>query len=89
MPKVNPRRVPRTQADVDRALEQGKDAGITGALVIMLYCLKDKFDFSDEELHDFALAFNKTVEEIREKRISEADLKTVVKEEYGTKLVYT
>lgn len=84
MSKTNPRRIPRTQADVDRALEQGRDEGINGALTIMLYTLMDKFGAGDDELKEFAEAFSYTVDSIEKGYITEADLRKVVKDEYHT-----
>lgn len=82
--KTNPRRIPRTQADVDRALEQGREEGINGALIMFLYTMRDKFGATDEELTQFSDAFNYVVDSINQGYITEADLKNVVKVEYGT-----
>ena len=84
MSKTNPRRIPRTQADVDRAREQGRDEGINGALILVLYTMMDKFNAGDEELKQFADAFSYTVDSIEKGYITEADLRKVVKEEYHT-----
>lgn len=83
----NPRKQPRTQADVDKAKKQGFDEGIKGALTIMLYTLKDKFAADDEQLQEFADAFNYTLDSINKKYVKERDLQTVIREEYGTTLV--
>ena len=83
---VNPRKIPRTQADVDRAYERGRKDGIYGSLVIMLYTLKDKFGTTDEELSEFSRAFNYTLDGIEKGYIKDSDLRTVVKKEYGLSL---
>ena len=82
--KTNPRRIPRTQADVDRAHELGRTEGINGALIIMLYAMHDKLGAGDDELKQFADAFSYTVDSIERGYITEADLRKVVREEYGT-----
>ena len=82
----NPRRIPRTQADVDKAYKRGMTDGLQGALTIMLYTLKDKFGTGDEELQQFADAFNYTVDSINKGYVSEADLRMVVRAEYGTEI---
>lgn len=82
--RTNPRRIPRSQDDVDRARERGKDEGINGALVIMLYTLMDKFGADEAQLKEFADAFSYTVDSIEKGYITEADLRKVVKEEYHT-----
>ena len=83
----NPRKVPKTQADVDKAYKRGMNDGLQGALTIMLYTLKDKFGTDDAELTEFANAFNYTVDGINKGYISEADLRGVIKDEYGTTVV--
>jgi len=82
--KTNPRKIPRSQADVDRAHERGRDEGINGALTLMLYTLMDKFGADDAQLKEFADAFSYTVDSIEKGYITEADLRKVVKEEYHT-----
>ena len=82
--KTNPRRIPRTQADVDRALEAGRTEGINGALIMFLYTMRDKFGATDDELTQFSEAFNYVVDSINKGYITEADLKNVVRAEYGT-----
>lgn len=82
--KTNPRRKPRTQADVDRAYDKGMSDGSICALTVMLYCLKDKFGATDDQLNEFSKAFNRTIEAMNEGYVTESDLKTVIREEYGT-----
>jgi hypothetical protein len=84
MSKTNPRKIPRSQADVERAREQGRDEGINGALTIMLFTLMDKFGADDAQLREFADAFSYTVDSIERGYITEADLRKVVKDEYHT-----
>lgn len=84
MAKVNPKKIPRSEADVIKARAQGYDEGIRGALTIMLYTLRDKFSYSDDQLQAFSDAFNYTVDSICENYIKPGDLKMVIKEEYGT-----
>lgn len=84
MSKTNPRKIPRTQADVDRAYERGREEGVNGALVLFLYTLLDKFGADDAQLREFADAFSYTVDSIERGYITEADLRKVVKDEYHT-----
>ena len=83
----NPRKIPRTQADVDKAYKRGINDGLQGALTIMLYTLKDKFGTDDTELKDFADAFNYTVDGINRGYISGKDLESVIRDEYGTTII--
>lgn len=90
--KKSPHSIPRTQQDVDRAFEKGYgkgfNEGIVGGLTIMLYVLKDKFNADDEQLKQFSNAFNYTADSLAKDYIKPSDLKTVVKEEYGTVLKF-
>ena len=79
--KVNPRTIPRTQADVDRARKEGILEGVSNACVIFLSVLVDKFNGADH-LNDVWKEINKLSEEIKEGRVSIADLRTVLREEY-------
>lgn len=82
MAKTNPRRQPATQADVNRAWKDGMLKGIDNAIIIFLSVLVDKFNGADH-IADVWQEINKLSEEIKEGRVSFADLKTVLKEEYG------
>lgn len=55
----------------------------------MLYVLKDKFSADDEQLKAFSDAFNYTADSIARDYIKPSDLRTVIKEEYGTVLRIT
>ena len=83
----NPRKIPRTQSDVDKAYKRGMNDGLQGALTIMLYTLKDKFGSDDADLKEFADAFNYTVDGINKGYVSEKDLQSVIRDEYGTMVV--
>ena len=84
MAKVNPKKIPRSEADVIKARAQGQEDGVRGALTIMLYVLKDKFSYTDDQLQAFAEMFNYTVDSISKGYIKPSDLQMVVREEYGT-----
>ena len=81
MAKINPRRRPTTQEDVDRAWKSGVLYGIRNAHVIFLTVLVDKFNGADY-IGDVWTEINKLSEELKEGRLSIADLRTVLKEEY-------
>ena len=78
---VNPRRIPRTQADVDRAYTDGIKDGSRIASVIMMSALLDKFGL-DEQIPDVWAAFEKLSKEVVERRVTVADLRTTLREEY-------
>ena len=89
MAKVNPRRIPKTQADVAKAYTHGREDGTKGALTIILYCLKDKYGWDDMRLQGFAEMFNYTVDSVCQGYVTEADLRSVIKVEYGLKAEVT
>lgn len=82
--KVNPRNRPATWADVERARRSGKEEGIKGSLMLMLYTLRDKFSYTDEQLQAFADAYNYTLDSVNRGYVKESDLECVIREEYGT-----
>ena len=80
--KLNPKRVPKTQADVDRAYNDGIRDGSHVASVIMVSALLDKFNAGDY-IADVWAAFEKLSVEVIERRVTIPDLQTVLREEYG------
>lgn len=85
MTKVNPRRVPRTQADVDRAWSAGADFGAEFCLNTILMVLKDKHDAPDEDILQLRKEFMDMVESYNAGYISYADVKRTL---YGDYNVY-
>ena len=87
--KTNPKRIPRTEADCRKAYDKGLLDGSVGALTIMLYVMKDKYGYSEDQLHKFADQFNYVADSMAQGYVTKADLMQVVKEEYGTVLRLT
>lgn len=85
--KTNPRKIPKTQADVDRAYQRGKDEGAKSSIIIMMYAMKDKLGATDDQLTEFFDAINYTVDSINKGYITEKDLQTVIKEDYDMSFV--
>lgn len=81
MAKVNPRKIPRTQADCDRAWERGVLDGVSNATAMFLTVIVDKFDGADYVMSLWN-EINKLSDEVKERRVSVADLKNTLKEEY-------
>ena len=82
---VNPRKIPRTQADVDRSWNDGVIAGVGNATAIFLTVMADKFDFG-EQMIPLWNEINKLSEEIKERRVSIGDLKHTLLDEYGIRI---
>lgn len=83
--KVNPKKIPATQADVDRAWKKGVLDGVGNASAIFLTVMVDKFNGADY-VRDVWLEINKLSEEIAERRVSVADLRRVLLDEYGVQV---
>lgn len=83
--KVNPKKIPATQADVDRAWKKGVLDGVSNASAIFLTVMVDKFNGADY-VRDVWLEINKLSEEIAERRVSVADLRRVLLDEYGVQV---
>lgn len=79
--KKNPRTIPRTQADCDKAWNEGVIVGVSNAIAIFMTVIVDKFNGA-EYVKDLWNEINKLSEEVSERRVSVPDLKRVLKEEY-------
>ena len=78
---TNPRRIPKTQEDVDRAYDLGVKDGSDRATVILMSVLLDKFGAAPY-LPELWAAVSKLSQEIVEGRVSVSDLRTALREEY-------
>lgn len=83
--KLNPKRRPRSEADVRRAWDDGVKRGSDFASVIFMSVLLDKFGFDHDGIIAVYKAVMKLSEEIAERRVSIADLQRVLLEEYQIK----
>ena len=85
--KTNPRNIPKSQADVDKAYERGKTDGAKSSIIIMMYALKDKFGASDEQLTEFFEAITYIIDSINKGYVKEKDLVSVIKDDYDMEFV--
>lgn len=84
--KINPRRKPATQEDVNRAWGEGVIEGIRCMEAITLNCLCDKY--ADQvDVGQFWSDLNKLSESYAESRFTLADIRTMLKEEYKVLLL--
>ena len=83
--KTNPKRIPRTEADCRKAFEAGVNAGVFNASAIFLTVMLDKFGMA-ARLQEIWGEVTKLSEEVGERRVSIADLKCVLLEEYGIRI---
>lgn len=80
--KRNPRTIPKTQADVDKAFDRGVTAGVRKASAIFLTVLCDKFNGGDY-IREVWTEITKLAEEVGERRVSVTDLERTLYEEYS------
>ena len=78
--RTNPRRIPRTQADVDRAYGDCITDGLKRGIDLMLYVLIDKHDAPMEDLQQLARELNHAAQCVAEGYISWADIRQMLKE---------
>lgn len=86
--KKSPRSIPRTQQDVDRALERGHSEGANFVSTMMLFILKDKHGFPDEEIERLAKEVDFYCGQLNAGDISFADVKNALKEEYSVTIKF-
>lgn len=83
MAKVNPKKIPRTEADVERARKEGLMIGQEYATVIFLTVLYDKEHATYEIMQRVGEEINSLAESITQGYVTIADLKNTLKQEYG------
>lgn len=80
--KTNPKRVPRTQADVEKAHQSGMLFGTEFALNIVLYVLKDKHEASDDDIMQLRDEFVYQIDSISKGYLKYTDVKRALQTEY-------
>lgn len=78
--KVNPRRVPRTQKDVDAAFDRGVAEGLNRGVELMLYVLIDKHAAPMDDVQQLARELNHAAECVVEGYITWMDIRRILKE---------
>lgn len=77
-----PRRIPRTQADVDKAYSNGIVEGLNRGIDLMLYVLIDKHDAPMDDVQQLAGELNHAAQCVAEGYVTWADIRQMLKE-YG------
>ena len=86
MNKVNPRRIPCTKADVERARQEGMKIGQDYASIIYLTVLYDKEHATPEIIQRVGQEINDLVDSIVKGYVTIADLRRILREEYNTEV---
>ena len=84
--KINPRRRPATQAEVEKAKNQASSEAIRKILYLVLYILIDKHDAPKEDIHQLAAEVNYYADSISRGYITWKDVERVVRDEYEVQL---
>ena len=80
--KPNPRKVPVSQQDVERAERRGHEFGASTATAIFLTVLCDKHGATADELQVFWREVNELSDSIAKGYVNAADLRRTLAEEY-------
>lgn len=80
---TNPKRIPRTQADVDKAFSNGQMWGAEFMLHLVIWILKEKHDAPSEDLHTLADEINNLCDSIGKGYVSYPDIKRTLKSDYN------
>lgn len=86
MKKVNPRRVPATKADIEKAKKDATQGALRKLLYLMLYILIDKHNAPKEDIHQLAAEVNYYADSISKGYITWKDVERVVRDEYDVTL---
>ena len=86
MSHTNPRRIPRTQADCDKAYKRGQTETIEFACAVACINLHDVFDPDAEQMQKFNQKFNQTVSAILNGEVKYAEIVSALHDEYGLDL---
>ena len=78
--KVNPRRIPRTQQDVNAAYDAGIADGLNRGIELMLYVLIDKHDAPMDDVQQLARELNHAAECVVEGYVTWSDIRRILKE---------
>lgn len=87
--KVNPRKIPRTQADVEKAHADGLNTGGEIMLLMLFFILVDKHQAPTEDLHQLMWEVDSYFGDLASGAISYADVRHTLLDEYGIRLNWT
>ena len=80
---MNPRRIPRTQQDVNAAYDAGIAEGLNRGIELMLYVLIDKHGAPKEDIQQLGEEINYVADSIAKGYIKCEDIRRTLEEEYG------
>ena len=81
--KTNPRRIPRTQADVDRARNEGRHEGYQALMGLFLWVRMERFGDTDEDLQKTKEGIDFYAGELEAGRLKLLEILDALSEEHG------
>ena len=81
--KPNPRRIPATKADVEKAKKEAEDYAAAYALAIVFTALTDKMGMDYEFVHQVYEHANYVADSVTKKYVTLPQLIHTLREEYG------
>ena len=88
MNKTNPKKIPRTQQDVDRAYDKGytdgTDNGGIYSITLLNFIMREDFAATDEHIRQINERFNFYTHQIKSGELKFSDVKAALKDEYRT-----
>lgn len=88
-----PKKKSNTFQQLLKAKQEGYTKGVTGTVenysAVVLLCLKDKFNFTSEQLQDVAWYINDTFDSVEKGYLSLEDIIQTLKEEDGLDVRFT
>lgn len=84
--KINPCKIPRTEADCERRFKDGIDMGCHAAIAMLVFTLVDNGFMNNEEVCAFNKRFMSTVECVGKGNLKIKDLEQIPYNEYDWKV---
>lgn len=87
--KTNPKKIPATQYDVERARREGRYEGFNGLMSMFLWVAAEDFGFTDGDLEKLQQRILYYCAEISAGRLKLADIISALKEEHDITIELT
>lgn len=84
--KPNPRKIPATKADIEKAKKQGTDKAATFAIAIIFSALTDKMGWTKEQLLELWGHVDYISDSVTKGYVTIPQLLHTLKEEYGVRI---
>lgn len=86
---TNPNKIPRTQADVDRAYKRGVDDGLNQGIEMILWVLIDKHDAPMDDIQQLAEELEYVADSIGRGYTTFSMIRKTLKDEYDVEVRLT